>query len=194
MIVQISGTLIKKNINEVVIDSNGLGYLCFISNTTFNQLPNLGDSATLLTYLHITENKHALYGFYSDQERNLFQLLISVSGIGPKIGIQLLSSTNASQFQTMIINDDVKMLSSLPGIGPKTAKRLIIELKEKFTLVDKNEIPTDDFSKQHYDAYHALISLGYHSKSIETSINKIVASNAEIRTEDLIKQALKELK
>ena len=194
MIVQISGTLIKKNINEVVIDANGLGYLCFISNNTFNQLPNLGDSVTLLTFLHITENKHALYGFYSDQERNLFQLLISVSGIGPKIGKQLLSSNNTSQFQTMIVNDDVKMLSSLPGIGPKTAKRLIIELKEKFTLVDKNEIPTDDISKQHYDAYHALISLGYHAQSIERSINKIVSSNSEIDTESLIKEALKDLR
>ena len=77
---------------------------------------------------------------------HLFKLLIRVSGIGPKIGIQLLSSTSTSQLQTMIIKDDVKMLSSLPGIGPKTAKRLIIELKDKFTLVDKNEIPTDDLS------------------------------------------------
>lgn len=194
MIVQISGLLIKKNINEVVIESNGLGYLCFISNNTFNQLPNLGDSLTLLTFLHITENKHTLYGFHSEQERNLFKLLISVSGIGPKIGIQLLSSTSTSQFQTMIINDDVKMLSSLPGIGPKTAKRLIIELKDKFTLVDKHEIPTDDLSKQHYDAYHALISLGYHAKSIESSINKIVSSNSKINTENLIKEALKDLR
>lgn len=194
MIVQISGILIKKNIDELIIEANGIGYLCFISNNTFSQLPNIGHSLTLLTFLHITENKHTLYGFHNESERGLFKLLISVSGIGPKIGIQLLSSTSVAQFQTMVINDDVKMLSSLPGIGPKTAKRLIIELKEKFTLVDKNEIPTDDFSKQHYDAYHALISLGYHSKSIETSINKIVASNSEIGTEDLIKQALKELK
>ena len=194
MIVQISGLLIKKDINEVVIESNGLGYLCFISNNTFNQLPNLGDSLTLLTFLHITENKHTLYGFHSDQERNLFKLLISVSGIGPKIGIQLLSSTSTAQFQTMIINDDVKMLSSLPGIGPKTAKRLIIELKDKFTLVDKNEIPTDDLASKHYDAYHALVNLGYHAKSIEASINKIVSSNSEIDTENLIKEALQDLR
>ncbi len=194
MIVQISGTLIKKDINTAIIEANGLGYLCFISNNTFNQLPNLGDSLTLLTFLHITENKHTLYGFHSEPERNLFTLLISVTGIGPKIGIQLLSSTSTSQFQTMIVNDDVKMLSSLPGIGPKTAKRLIIELKEKFTLVDKNEIPTDDLSKQHYDAYHALISLGYHAKSIENSINKIVASDPKINTENLIKEALQELR
>ena len=194
MIVHISGRLIQKNVNEAIIESNGIGYLCLISNNTFNQLPNIGDSVTILTFLHITENKHTLYGFHSESERDLFKLLISVSGIGPKIGIQLLSSTNTSNFQTMIINDDVKMLSSLPGIGPKTAKRLIIELKEKFTLVDKNEIPTDDLSKQHYDAYHALISLGYHAKSIENSINKIVASDPKINTENLIKEALQELR
>mgnify|MGYP001175847176 FL=1 len=194
MIVQISGLLIKKDINEVVIESNGLGYLCFISNNTFDQLPNLGDSLTLLTFLHITENKHTLYGFYAEQERNLFKLLISVSGIGPKIGIQLLSSTSTSQFQTMIINDDVKMLSSLPGIGPKTAKRLIIELKEKFTLVSSDDIPADDLSREHHDAYHALVSLGYHAKSVENSINKIIANNNDLNTESLIKEALRELR
>lgn len=190
----ISGQLIKKNINELVIESHGIGYLCFISNNTFNHLPNIGDSVIILTFLHITENKHTLYGFHSESERDLFKLLISVSGIGPKIGIQLLSSTNASNFQAMIVNDDVKMLSSLPGIGPKTAKRLIIELKEKFTLVSSNDIPNDTLPQTHLDAYRALISLGYHAKSVESSINKIASSNKDIDTESLIKEALKELR
>ncbi len=194
MIVHISGRLIQKNVNEAIIESNGIGYLCLISNNTFNQLPNIGDSVTILTFLHITENKHTLYGFHSESERDLFKLLISVSGIGPKIGIQLLSSTNTSNFQTMIINDDVKMLSSLPGIGPKTAKRLIIELKEKFTLVSSTEIPNETLSQTHLDAYHALISLGYHAKSIEASINQVVSSNQDINTENLIKEVLKDLR
>jgi len=194
MIVHISGKLIQKNVNEAIIESNGIGYLCLISNNTFNHLPNIGDSFTILTFLHITENKHTLYGFHSESERDLFKLLISVSGIGPKIGIQLLSSTNTSNFQTMIINDDVKMLSSLPGIGPKTAKRLIIELKEKFTLVSSTEIPNETISQTHLDAYHALISLGYHAKSIESSINKVVSSNQDINTENLIKEVLKDLR
>ena len=194
MIVHISGKLIKKNVNELVVESNGIGYLCHISNNTFNELPNIGDSFVILTFLHITENKHTLYGFHSESERDLFKLLISVSGIGPKIGIQLLSSTNTSNFQTMIVNDDVKMLSSLPGIGPKTAKRLIIELKDKFTLVSSNEIPNDTLSQTHLDAYHALISLGYQAKFVESSINKIVSSNKDIDTENLIKEVLKELR
>ena len=194
MIVHISGKLIKKNVSELVVESNGIGYLCHISNNTFNELPNIGDSFVILTFLHITENKHTLYGFHSESERDLFKLLISVSGIGPKIGIQLLSSTNTSNFQTMIVNDDVKMLSSLPGIGPKTAKRLIIELKDKFTLVSSNEIPNDTLSQTHLDAYHALISLGYQAKFVESSINKIVSSNKDIDTENLIKEVLKELR
>ena len=194
MIVQLTGILQYKNIDELIIDVNGVGYLCYISNNTFNKLPNLGQQFTILTFLHIMENKHTLYGFMAKEERELFTLLISVSGIGPKIGIQLLSKTDTQKMSHMIISSDVKMLSSLPGIGAKTAKRLIIELKEKFTLVDKNEIPTDDLESKHYDAYQALVSLGYHSKSIEESINKIVSSNSDINTENLIKEALKDLR
>ena len=134
MIVQITGKLIYKNVNELIIDANGIGYSCNISTTTYNKLPDLNHTLTILTYLHILENKHSLYGFNDESERQLFCLLISVSGIGPKIAIQLLSKTDNKQMSQMIINGDVKMLSSLPGIGPKTAKRLIIELKDKFTF------------------------------------------------------------
>ena len=122
MIVQITGILKSKNINELIIEANGIGYLCNISTTTFNQLPQLEESMTILTFLHIMENKHTLYGFIDNDERQLFNLLISVSGIGPKIAIQLLSKTDNKQMSNMIISGDVKMLSSLPGIGPKLPK------------------------------------------------------------------------
>ena len=193
MIVSITGKLINKSIDELIIDVNGIGYLCHISRNTFDELPATGESLTLLTFLHITENKHTLYGFSNTQERQLFKMLIGVSGIGPKIAILLLSNTNASQFNVMIINSDVKMLSTLPGIGPKTAKRLIIELKDKFTISDPHDIPIDTFSKTHKDAYSALIQLGYNSRDIENSITQIISSNQEINTEDLIKECLKEL-
>ena len=127
-------------------------------------------------------------------ERKLFKMLISVSGIGPKIGIQLLSSTNASQFSSMIINSDVKMLSSLPGIGPKTAKRLIIELKDKFTISNNNDIPLDESINHHQDTYSALMQLGYNNRDIELAIHKITKNNQDINTEDLIKLCLKELR
>jgi len=193
MIVHITGTLQSKDINELIIESNGLGYMCHISNNKFNQLPSIGGHLKILTFLHITENKHTLYGFFDNQERELFKMLISVSGIGPKIGIQLLSSTNTGQFTSMIINSDVKMLSSLPGIGPKTAKRLIIELKDKFTLTHQHDIPADISNNLHQDTYSALIQLGYNNRDVQRVIQKITLDDNDIPTEDLIKLCLKEL-
>tara|TARA_B100002051_G_C16587282_1_gene560860 strand:- start:119 stop:706 length:588 start_codon:yes stop_codon:yes gene_type:complete len=195
MIVQITGILKSKNINELIIEANGIGYLCNISTTTFNRLPQLEESMTILTFLHIMENKHALYGFIDDDERQLFNLLISVSGIGPKIAIQLLSKTDNKQMSNMIISGDVKMLSSLPGIGPKTAQRLIVELKDKFTIADYDNIPIDDsLSKNQQDAYNALLTLGYKSNDIQNSIKNIIISNPNISAEELIKNCLKDLK
>lgn len=195
MIVQITGKLIYKNVNELIIDANGIGYSCSISNTTYNKLPDLNHTLTILTYLHILENKHSLYGFSDESERQLFCLLISVSGIGPKIAIQLLSKTDNKQMSQMIINGDVKMLSSLPGIGPKTAKRLIIELKDKFTLTNDDSIPVDNaMNKDHQDAYNALLTLGYKSIDIHKKINKHTTLKPEITTEELIKICLKDLK
>ena len=195
MIVQITGILKSKNINELIIEANGIGYLCNISTTTFNQLPQLEESMTILTFLHIMENKHSLYGFIDNDERQLFNLLISVSGIGPKIAIQLLSKTDNKQMSNMIISGDVKMLSSLPGIGPKTAQRLIVELKDKFTITDYDSIPIDDsLSKNQQDAYNALLTLGYKSNDIQNSIKNIIISNPNISAEELIKNCLKDLK
>ena len=194
MIVHITGALKSKDINALVIESNGIGYMCHISNNTFNQLPEINKNFKILTYLHITENKHTLYGFFDIQERELFKMLISVSGIGPKIGIQLLSSTNTEHFSAMIINSDVKMLSSLPGIGPKTAQRLIIELKDKFTITTSHDIPVDKSINNHQDAYSALIQLGYNNRNIESAIYKITKDIKDIKTEELIKLCLKELR
>ena len=194
MIVQLTGNLINKNANEIVLEVNGIGYLCFISNNTFNQLPNIGESITLHSHFHVTENSQSLFAFYSLEEKDLFKLLISVSGIGPKIGIQLLSSTKSSNFKNMIINDDVKMLSTLPGIGPKTAKRLIIELKEKFIKINSDTIPQDDSFDQYKDAHQALVSLGYQPRLVEKNITKIVSKKSDISTEDLIKQVLQKIR
>ena len=194
MIVQITGQLKYKDMNELIIEANGVGYLCYISNNTFNQLPHLEETFMILTYLHIMENKHTLYGFINHAERQLFKMLISVSGIGPKIGIQLLSKTDTESISKMIINSDVKMLSSLPGIGPKTAKRLIIELKDKFTITNDHDIPSEnDLSSNHQDAYNALLTLGYKSIDIKNNIDKILLEQPHLKTEELIKYCLKEL-
>ena len=195
MIVQITGILKSKSLNELIVDANGIGYLCNISTTTFNLLPEIENQFTILTYLHIMENKHTLYGFMEKEERQLFNLLISVSGIGPKIAIQLLSKTDNKQMSNMIASGDVKMLSSLPGIGPKTAQRLIVELKDKFTFDNHETIPTDNsFSKNQQDAYNALLTLGYKSVDIQNKIQSLVNKNPNATTEELIKNCLKDLK
>ena len=195
MIVQITGILKSKSINELIVDANGIGYLCNISTTTFNQLPEIENQFTILTYLHIMENKHTLYGFMEKEERQLFNLLISVSGIGPKIAIQLLSKTDNKQMSNMIVSGDVKMLSSLPGIGPKTAQRLIVELKDKVTFDNHETIPTDNsFSKNQQDAYNALLTLGYKSVEIQNKIQSLIKKNPNATTEELIKNCLKDLK
>ncbi|MFL2988197.1 MAG: Holliday junction branch migration protein RuvA [Candidatus Neomarinimicrobiota bacterium] len=195
MIVQITGILKSKSLNELIVDANGIGYLCNISTTTFNLLPEIENQFTILTYLHIMENKHTLYGFMEKEERQLFNLLISVSGIGPKIAIQLLSKTDNKQMSNMIVSGDVKMLSSLPGIGPKTAQRLIVELKDKFTFDNHETIPTDNsFSKNQQDAYNALLTLGYKSVDIQNKIQSLVNKNPNATTEELIKNCLKDLK
>ena len=195
MIVQITGILKSKSLNELIVDANGIGYLCNISTTTFNLLPEIENQFTILTYLHIMENKHTLYGFMEKEERQLFNLLISVSGIGPKIAIQLLSKTDNKQMSNMIVSGDVKMLSSLPGIGPKTAQRLIVELKDKFTFDNHETIPTDNsFSKNQQDAYNALLTLGYKSVEIQNKIQSLIKKNPNATTEELIKNCLKDLK
>lgn len=195
MIVQITGILKSKSINELIVDANGIGYLCNISTTTFNLLPEIENQFTILTYLHIMENKHTLYGFMEKEERQLFNLLISVSGIGPKIAIQLLSKTDNKKMSNMIVSGDVKMLSSLPGIGPKTAQRLIVELKDKFTFDNHETIPTDNsFSKNQQDAYNALLTLGYKSVDIQNKIQSLINKNPNATTEELIKNCLKDLK
>jgi len=195
MIVQITGILKSKSLNELIVDANGIGYLCNISTTTFNLLPEIENQFTILTYLHIMENKHTLYGFMEKEERQLFNLLISVSGIGPKIAIQLLSKTDNKQMSNMIVSGDVKMLSSLPGIGPKTAQRLIVELKDKFTFDNHETIPTDNsFSKNQQDAYNALLTLGYKSIDIQNKIQSLINKNPNAKTEELIKNCLKDLK
>ena len=194
MIAQLRGEILQKNHKETVIECNGIGYLCFISDKTYMNLSEIGDKVSLFIHYHVTENSHSLYGFSNINEKKLFLLLIGISGIGPKIGMQILSSILPDKFRSMIITNDVKLLSTLPGIGPKTAKRLIIELKEKFTHVNDDDIILEDSSLNNNDAYQALISLGYQSKHIYPIIQQILLDNPDYQTEKIIKSCLKQLK
>ena len=168
MIVSLKGILVNKNPSEAIIDVNGVGYLCFISNNTYDSLPLKGAEVSLLIYHQISENSQNLYGFSDEIEKDMFLMLISVSGIGPKTGINLLSSVSPNEFKRRLVAGEVELLSALPGIGPKTARRIIVELKDKLVSYSDNSMPIENSenSESYQDAYDALKSLGFNINEI----------------------------
>ncbi len=196
MIVSIRGKLTKKRPDEIVIETGGLGYVCFISNNTYDKLPKPGEEVSLLTYFQVTENNQQLFAFSEITERELFMMLIGVSGIGPKTAIVLLSAVSPDEFKRRLIASEVTMLTALPGIGPKTARRIIVELKDKFVKLSKDELPKEDsdFAPEVSDAYDALLALGFQMKDIRNSITTVQNQGGKLSTEELIKLALAELR
>ena len=196
MIVSIRGKLTRKMPDEIVIETGGLGYICFISNNTYDHLPRLGEEVFLLTYFHVTENNQQLFAFSEVTERELFMMLIGVSGIGPKTAIVLLSAVSPDEFKRRLIASEVGMLTALPGIGPKTARRIIVELKDKFVKLSKDELPKEelDVTPQVSDAYDALLALGFQMKDIKNAISKASNQSEKLNAEELIKEALAELR
>lgn len=191
MIVHISGKLVSKNTSYVIMDVNGIGYYVYITLNTYNTLPDLNSNIFLLTYYNITDKGHDLFGFSDIGEKQIFEMLISISGIGPKIAINLLSYVTPNEFKERLISGEVKMLTSLPGIGAKTAKRIIVELKDKFISSDSNDLPIDEEIETNSDVFSVLKNLGYKSKDIRFALNKV---DNKGNLEDKIKQALKELR
>ena len=196
MIVTIRGILTRKMPEEIVIETGGLGYACRISINTYDQLPKPGDEVSLLTYFQVTENNQALFAFANKTERELFKMLIGVSGIGPKTAIVLLSAVSPDEFKRRLIAGEVSMLTALPGIGPKTARRIIIELKDKFVKLSADDLPREDsdVKPEVSDAYDALLALGFQMKKIRNAIAKVQNGDKELGAEELIKQALAELR
>ena len=196
MIVSIRGKLTRKMPEEIIIETGGLGYVCFISNNTYDNLPKPGEEVSLRTYFHVTENNQQLFAFSEITERELFMMLIGVSGIGPKTAIVLLSAVSPDEFKRRLIASEVGMLTALPGIGPKTARRIIVELKDKFVKLSKDELPKEelDVTPQVSDAYDALLALGFQMKDIKNAISKASNQSKKLSTEELIKEALAELR
>ncbi|WP_438966882.1 Holliday junction branch migration protein RuvA [Flavobacterium sp.] len=193
MITHIQGKLVEKNPTEVVIDCNGVGYSINISLHTFSLLPE-SENLRLFTHLQIKEDSHTLYGFVEKQERELFRLLISVSGIGANIARTMLSSLSPTHIIQAIASNDVGTVQSIKGIGVKTAQRVILDLKDKVLKVySLDEVSTSNYNTNKEEALSALEVLGFARKASEKVIDKIVNENPNATVENIIKQALKNL-
>ena len=197
MFAYISGNLVKKSPTVVIIDVNGIGYEIFIPLSTYESLPPQNHQVKLLIFHYVREDVEALYGFSTSDEKKLFQMLIGISGIGPKVAISIMSGTNPEQFRNRIISGDVKALTLIPGIGLKTAKRIIVELREKFIGQDE-QIPGMEgqlvLPSSAEEALKALISLGYKRSESMTALRKVLKNiDKGASVEIFIKEALKNM-
>jgi len=201
MIGRLQGILIEKHPPELLIEINDVGYAVFAPMSTFYQLPKINEKVTLHTHLIVREDSHTLYGFFTKQERALFRALIKVNGVGPKLALTILSSIEPSTFVQCIKNNDTSTLVSIPGIGKKTAERLMIEMRDALSEWNlKQEIK---FGKSYpgiialpnepavQDALNALNTLGYKPQEARQAIQKIHEAN--ISSEELIRLALKQM-
>ena len=194
MITHVQGKLVEKTPTSVIIDVNGIGYLINISLNTFSSIPDK-ENLKLYTHLQIKEDSHSLFGFYSLKEREIFRLLISVSGIGASTARTMLSSLTPDQIISAISNGDAPLIQSIKGIGLKTSQRVIIELKDKvlkiYDLDDQISFQNNNTTKD--EALSALEVLGINKKSSEKLIDKIIIDSPEASVEFIIKEALKNL-
>ena len=193
MITHIQGKLTEKNPTNVVIDCNGIGYHLNISLHTYSQISSQ-ENLRLFTHLQVKEDSHTLYGFASLSEREIFRLLISVSGIGTNIARTMLSSLTPKQVKEGIAIGDVALIQSVKGIGLKTAQRVIIELKDKVLKIydiDEGSFSQNNTNKE--EALSALEVLGYTKKQSDRVVDKIILDNQDANIETIIKEALKKL-
>jgi holliday junction DNA helicase RuvA len=193
MIAHIEGKLVEKTPTEVVIDCGGVGYHINITLHTYSLLPD-SEKIKLFTYLQIKEDAHSLFGFVEKSEREIFKLLLSVSGIGASIARTMLSSMNPKQIIEAISVGDVITIQSIKGIGAKTAQRVILDLKEKvLKLYNLDEVSIAQNNTNKVEALSALEVLGFNIKLAEKIVDKIVRENPDAQVEMIIKQALKNL-
>lgn len=193
MIAHLQGKLVEKSPTQVVIDCGGVGYHVNISLHTYSLLPTT-DFIKLFTHLQIKEDAHTLFGFVEKSEREIFKLLLSVSGIGASIARTMLSSLDPKQITNAIASGDVTTIQSIKGIGSKTAQRVILDLKEKvLKLYDLDEVSMSQSNTNRDEALSALEVLGFVRKASERIVEKIVKETPDSSVEYIIKQALKNL-
>lgn len=195
MYAYIKGSLEEKGTNYVVIENGNIGYKIFMSNMSINEIGDLGTKVKVYTHYYVREDNISLYGFLSHEELKMFELLLSVSGIGAKSAIAMLSNITPAGFAVAIISNNVALLKKIPGIGPKTAQRIILELQDKLKAEqeltkqeEQTEIKIVNNSENVEEAMQALQILGYNKKEIEKAFEKI--ANTDVSVEELIKKGL----
>lgn len=192
MIAYLKGKLFQKSPNEVIIDINGVCYSALIPLSTYLTLGNIGDHTELSIYTHMTDNSLSLYGFSSEDEKEIFLKLIGISGIGPKIALNILSGIEASDLEDAIRRSDVSRISLIPGIGKKTAMRIAMELQEK--LIEKERILQAEGFQEREDLISALMNMGFKRKEIEKIVDETIKSHStEAEFEILLRESLKQL-
>ncbi|HLV63059.1 Holliday junction branch migration protein RuvA [Galbibacter sp.] len=193
MITQLKGRLVEKNPTDVVIDCNGVGYEVHISLFTYSKITSQ-EQIHLYTHLLIKEDSHTLYGFIDKAEREIFRLLISVSGVGASTARTMLSSLNPLEIRDAIAKEDVATIQSVKGIGAKTAQRVILDLKDKIIKIyDIDEVFVSSNNTNKDEALTALEVLGFSRKQAEKVVEKIVKEKTDLSVEEIIKDALKNL-
>ncbi len=200
MFYYIKGALALKDVACAVIDAGGVGYRMTISQTTYNALPNVGSTAKLFTYLSVREDGIELFGFSTVEELNAFKLLIGVSGVGPKVAVSVLSLFTPERFALAVASEDVKSLAKSSGVGSKTAARIVLELKDKLTVlgtavgdpdIAESAAPSSGDSSELSDAIEALTAIGYTRSEIMTALRGVNTSGMSL--EEIFKTATKRL-
>jgi holliday junction DNA helicase RuvA len=204
MIAHLSGTLREKQATSVILDVGGVGYEVTIPVTTFYGMDEPGSQVQLRVYTHVREDTLQLYGFRTARERELFRLLISVSGIGPKSGIAMLSGMSADEIVTAIRTNNLARLTSIPGVGKKTAERLVIELRDKMAALSSPALdaeieagmtgaaaPSEDALRE--DTLSALVNLGYQKALAEKAITQAAQEGGDLTVELLLRRSLRHL-
>ena len=203
MIAHLSGTLLSKQATSVILDVSGVGYEVTIPLSTFYELEDAGSTVQLRIYTHVREDALQLYGFKTARERELFLRLISVSGIGPKLGITLLSGMSADEMISSIRTNNLAKLTLIPGVGRKTAERLVMELRDKVaslraeveeelgTKTDAAAVPTEDSMRA--DALSALLNLGYQRNAAEKAVTAAMSETSDVSVESILRSSLRKL-
>ncbi len=200
MISYIKGKLTEVEDGIIVVENNGIGFNIHVPATVISSFSSIGDEVKVYTYLQIREDAHSLFGFLSRDDLNIFKMLINVNGIGPKGALAILSTISPDDLRFAILSDDAKLISTAPGIGSKTAQKLILELKDKIKLEETfesysksvNTVKTDDVLIAKNEAVEALVSLGYGSAEAMKAVRDVENAD-ELDSEEILKRALKKL-